>query len=621
MNRHSRVLAALVLVVLVAFAAIACTPNPGTPPTRSSTPPLSVSIPSPTPTLAPTPTITPSPTPSTGQVTLRPGDWSFSIDGKPSFVFSRNTAAYTMSDFDALFPVAKRAGTSVVRLTVSTIVAGGMGYTPTGQVDEAWAQKWQKVFDTAQANGISIIILFTSWVDWNTMGYNTWAANPFNAANGGPAKTPQELFRQDSPTQKMWLAWLKNIVARWQSQKNILAWEVYSEVNLTRDVSEEEGTNLIEQAAAVVRGADTAHRPIVGSLADVGDWRNFYRSRAIDVISVHPYPPSAQLDRAIIKSVHAALTMYDRPVLIGESGLNADSPENYPPRAEVGVRHAIWASIVSGAMNGRALYWEDGYALYFPKLSWSWVNRYADAERAAAYFVRGIDFTLSGPTSVYLPEKSQVWGAAVENDQTVIGWFRDAQSDPPEWQASRVLSGQTVIVDVSGSVSQWKADFYSTENGTDIISSTLLTRDGNSVTVPLPDFRDAIAFKLSSLPGAPAAVVPPPVDALVGNWSGAISSESGDFSQQVFLSIQAGCQPAHVCGKVTTGTCVGDLFLNTSAGSAWIFDEWNMAGEPACVPGGKEVLQLKADGSLLFRYISGVNQEIPLASTGVLKHR
>jgi hypothetical protein len=37
--------------------------------------------------------------------------------------------------------------------------------------------------------------------------------------------------------------------------------------------------------------------------------------------------------------------------------------------ARLGIEHAIWAALVSGAMDGRALYWEDGFAVFFPKLS------------------------------------------------------------------------------------------------------------------------------------------------------------------------------------------------------------------------------------------------------------
>jgi len=86
-------------------------------------------------------------------------------------------------------------------------------------------------------------------------------------------------------------------------------------------------------------------------------------------------------------------------------------------------------------------------------------------------------------------------GAALGNDKMVIGWFRDAGCEPPDWPLQPVISGHTVAVIVPGSASEWKVDFYDTKTGTDIISSTTTIRQGNSVFILLPDFTDDILLK------------------------------------------------------------------------------------------------------------------------------
>ena len=101
--------------------------------------------------------------------------------------------------------------------------------------------------------------------------------------------------------------------------------------------------------------------------------------------------------------------------MIGESGLNADSPDKYPPNAEVGVRHAIWAAIVSCAMNGRALYWEDSFRIYFPNLGIPWLQKYETEELPAAIFVNGVDF--SGFQPLTSSGFSGIWGVAVGNEK------------------------------------------------------------------------------------------------------------------------------------------------------------------------------------------------------------
>ena len=102
---------------------------------------------------------------------------------------------------------------------------------------------------------------------------------------------------------------------------------------------------------------------------------------------------------------------------------------------------------------------------------------------------RSIPWSISSPA---------IWGAAVGNDSLVLGWFRDAASEPPDWNI-QTLSGQSVRLTPPGSAAAWKVDFYDTVNGTTIISSTTASRSGKSLTIKLPDFTDDIAFKLTAL--------------------------------------------------------------------------------------------------------------------------
>ena len=122
------------------------------------------------------------------------------------------------------------------------------------------------------------------------------------------------------------------------------------------------------------------------------------------------------------------------------------------------------------------------------------LQKYAEAELPASNFVRGVDFTGFQPLTS--TSSSGVWGAAVGNEKMVLGWYRDATSEPPDWELKEVLTGQTVTVTVPGSAANWQVDFYDTKNGTTILSSVAVVRTGNTIVVPLPDFQDDIAFKM-----------------------------------------------------------------------------------------------------------------------------
>jgi hypothetical protein len=271
------------------------------------------------------------------------------------------------------------------------------------------------------------------------------------------------------------------------------------------------------------------------------------------------------LDRSVISVVRNYLSTYKRPVLIGESGLNAATPDSADGKitiaknAHLGIQHAIWAGVVSGAMNARALYWEDSFGIYFPSLGIPWMQQYETEELPAVNFVNGVDF--SGFQPLASVSSSGAWGAVVGNKKMVLGWFRDAGSEPPDWPLQPVVSKQIVTVTVPGNASNWKVDFYSTRDGTTILGSVTVSGTGSTVTIPLPDFQDDIAFKMTAGMGtglvptltsatgtktgpAPTFGSTTMTDPIAGTWSGTISNSAGSFATLVKLSIQAGCQPA-----------------------------------------------------------------------------
>ncbi len=440
-------------------------------------------------------------------MTLGDGDAYFSIGGRQQVVFERNLTAYWQTDFNTILGLTKAGGSRLMRVQLELGFGNANVITPTGAVDETWAQKWEQVFDEANADGIYVIVVFSDWADWNdgTPDYGwsgEWKGNPLNQANGGPAATPGDLFVAGSRTQVLWLDWAKALVHRWRDRTNIAAWEVFSEVNLASGVTESTGTAFVEQAAAAVRAADPNHHPITASLAGPNDWAGLLASSVLDFNEVHPYPASGQLDTTIIADVRGKLAEAGKPVLIGESGLNAAAPDGTTletaPRAAVGVRHAIWAGLVSGAMDARALWFEDAYGLYTPDLGMPYIRTYANAELAASRFAGSIDFAGFAPLAAQT--SSGLVGAALGSATRAIGWFRDAACEPPDWPVQPVAAGQTVALTVPGTAARWQVDFYDTATGTRITSSAVAAREGTSVTITLPDFVDDIAFKMAPVP-------------------------------------------------------------------------------------------------------------------------
>jgi hypothetical protein len=495
---------AIGLCVVLSGCAPASTVSPALAATTSVAPTGSALV-TPSPTAVPTATPFPA-------LTLQAGDSYFRVDGTPSFLLSRNPTGKTQADFDTALDWARQGGTRVVRVHIMAGWLGDPWINQDWSVNEKWAQDWDGFFDRAQADGIYVIPVFGVWADWNDgtpdWGNAFWKNNPLNSANGGPVSSPGELFSPGSDTQNHWLAWVKTLVERWQGRQNIAAWEIFSEINIASGatghtdakggVDEAAGVDFTNKAMTAIHAADPQHRPVTLSLAGVyaatDQWADYYHLASLDFIEIHPY--SDTLDRELVSEVRQYRDTYNKPIMIGESGLWSTT---FKTNAQVGIEHAIWAGLVSGAMNGRALWTEDGYDIWSaPTTSdaMAFMQTYATAELPLAKFTSGVDFSGFGPLTS--TSSSGVWGAAVGNDKAVLGWYRDATCEPPDWPTKPVVSNQTVTITVPGTVSSWRVDFYDTKTGTTILSSASVTRHGSTVAIELPDFQNDIAFKLNA---------------------------------------------------------------------------------------------------------------------------
>jgi hypothetical protein len=430
--------------------------------------------------------------------TLRPGEFYFRLDGTPRFLLGRNPTGWETTQFEPLLSWARDSGEKLVRIHLTS---GMTPRGPAGQVDEAWARSWDEVFALAASNGLHVLPVFGAWADWNdgTRGeaWHRWEVNPYSAALGGPARAPAELFG-DTACRRQWLGWLAALVRRWRDRPEVIGWEVFSELDLVSGATEAAGVEFMSQAATVVRAADPQHRPVTASLSGTTEWPSLFASDAVDLVQVHPYadlpPYHGELSALVLDCVRQRLNRYRKPVLIGECGLDSRAPQGTlvtSPRAPLEVNHAIWAALVSGAANGRMLWWEDGYDQY---CGLDLRTAYRDASAPAARFAANVDFTGFKPVDVRMPERLK--GAALGNAGCLIGWFRDARCVPPDWPVQRV-QGQSVSLTLVGTAATWHAEFCDPRSGA-VIGSAEVARQGDSLNVPLPAFEDSVALKLTT---------------------------------------------------------------------------------------------------------------------------
>jgi hypothetical protein len=149
-----------------------------------------------------------------------------------------------------------------------------------------------------------------------------------------------------------------------------------------------------------------------------------------------------------------------------------------------------WDGLFDQAQN-------DGYSIYSIEDrddAIEFMKDYALAELPIAKFVEEIDF--SGFKPLASTPSSAAWGAAIGNEDSVIGWYRDASCEPPAWDLKPLISKQTVSLAIPGPGGTWQVDFYDAKTGVDVIGSTIVVQEDDQVTIELPDFTDDIVFRM-----------------------------------------------------------------------------------------------------------------------------
>lgn len=190
-----------------------------------------------------------------------------------------------------------------------------------------------------------------------------WSENPYNKANGGMCEDTWDFF-QDSTAIALTKNRLRYIMARWGYSKNIMAWELFNEVNWTDEYSTHSPsiTAWHEEMAAFLKTHDPNQHLVSTSYAsqELGDLT--WTLHDIDFSQIHYYLPSANLERVIASGIRQYRDEYDKPTLLGEFGINTNAI-NYASLDPSGiyVHNGIWSGFFSGGMGTGASWWWDNY--------------------------------------------------------------------------------------------------------------------------------------------------------------------------------------------------------------------------------------------------------------------
>jgi hypothetical protein len=222
---------------------------------------------------------------------------------------------------------------------------------PIGEIDLTVARRWDGIVALAERLDVPFQMVLQHHGQFSTKVNPNWKEHPWNVANGGFLKSPDDFFT-DPKAQELTRRKLRYIVARYGYSPAVMAWELFNEVEFTDAAKSPAGRTAIfewhQMMAAYLRSIDPNGHLVTTSAAPLSDpvWAT------ADYIQQHAYPPDPLSGSGGFEVNPLALS---RPIFYGEIGTTDPSGTSAGDGGRA-LRDVLWGSMFAGA-GGAAQYW------------------------------------------------------------------------------------------------------------------------------------------------------------------------------------------------------------------------------------------------------------------------
>jgi len=361
--------------------------------------------------------------------------------------------------------------------------------TGIGTYDLECAWKLDTVAELCRKNGILWQLCLENVVWWNRKMPHRWKRNPYNAEKGGPCREPAD-YLTNPKCRELAARRHRYSVARWGWDPNLVAWEMWNEVDNMDGFTPEANADWHRDLCGRLRALDPWKHLVTSS------WRDgkMFALPEIDLVQAHSYWP-VEYDAAqyTVQDSDHLMRPYGKPYFFGEQGMN--DRFDLDPEGKVFHDH-LWASSLSGAA-GAGLEWHWG----------TYVDKH-DLYRhytALSKFLRDADWPAREwkpvrPARPSQPVSLNVYGLAA-GDRALV-WIHD----PLAW---RVVKGQVergpaqkgAGVNVTGlDEGHYRIEWWSTSTGellgTDSQPVRPLRHFGHGIELNPPEFWGDVAARI-----------------------------------------------------------------------------------------------------------------------------
>ncbi len=425
-------------------------------------------------------------------------------DGAPYIPVGLNIVEHPLSEYYRYIPRLAQNGGNFSRLWIG-FEYFGLELGPMGdyRLDNAW--RLDQVMELSEQYGIYQKLC----IDW--IRHITPRGEPrrdfdredyaYSVSNGGPCHDMREFFMLPE-ARRRFKNRLRYIVARWGYSPNVMAWELWNEIDMVDPKARDEAIIVPwnREMCRYLQSIDPWHHLTTNSLAGRDQWKAIWPMEENQFAQRHGY--STPRPDAVVASADMAgnvlqwlddVAGFDKPYLMAEFGLQRDRMDVRAlcDRDQNGVHmHAgIWAALAHGSAGTAQLWWWGQYV--DPK------NLYTQFQ-AVANFVKGVPWTTAGfvRADIRTPEDNLravgLRGAAVS-----IFWF---QNKSHTWwnvvsRATIPPVGPTEVTVAGYAPGRYRLEYWDTYEGR--LSSTATVRvTAGDLKLPVPRLETDIALKV-----------------------------------------------------------------------------------------------------------------------------
>lgn len=286
--------------------------------------------------------------------------------GKPFFGIGHNIGWVTNNDISAYekyFTLFRANGCNLTRVWLNVPWTLRLEWETLGSYNSEDSEKLDALIRLAEKNGVYIILVldvYGALMDepggWDEQ---SWTRNPYNKRNGGPCEKPWDFFSNEE-AKAYYKNRLRYIIARWGYSPNIMAFELWNELDAPRE--------WVKEMASYIRYTNPHGQMITTSMGY--PWGNNFNEPAIwelseiSFIERHIYSniTGNAIDNMLSVDIQLS-SIYKKPVLVGEFGMNSDKNDASIDPSGMGIElhNSLWAAAMSRSFAGAMNWWWQEY--------------------------------------------------------------------------------------------------------------------------------------------------------------------------------------------------------------------------------------------------------------------